>query len=55
MLRANRMEMGMVKTMQSTRGMEMVHIRMKLPTTVTRLVSIWITSVDRHSATTSMS
>ena len=45
----------MVAAMHSTRGREMVHIMRKLPATVTTLVRIWMTSVDRLIHTTSTS
>ena len=38
-----------------TSGTEMVHIITKLPATVTRLVTMCTTSVDRLTVTTSMS
>ena len=49
------MEAGIVKAMHSTSGGEMMHIIVKLPATVTTLVRIWITSVDRQVLTTSTS
>ena len=41
--------------MHATKGMETVHIIMKLPTTVTRLVRMETRSVDRLVHTTSIS
>ena len=45
----------MVNTMHSTSGGEMTTIMTKLPTTVTRLTMMWITSVERLVQTTSTS
>ena len=55
MRRVNQMETGMVKIMHRTSGSEIEHIMTKLPTTVTVLVRMWITSEARLVDTTSIS
>ena len=55
MWRVNSMDTGMVNTMHTTSGGDMMSIIIKLPSTVTRLVTICTTSVERLTVTTSMS
>ena len=55
MYRVNRMAAGMVGSIQITRGRDVTHIIRKAPTTVTTLVRICTTSVERLVLTTSTS